>query len=104
MTNDELNPKDQNLKGVGDNSAVSSSFGLRHSFGIRHSSFDIRLVLSACSMSWHRILSIDSASIADSLFSGLGVKCFSYLLVEGVAFAFGREPFVFGLDVGFAFL
>jgi hypothetical protein len=43
-------------------------------------------------------------SIADSLFSGLGVKCFSNFLIEGVAFAFGREPFVFRLNIGFAFL
>jgi hypothetical protein len=33
--------------------------------------------------------------IADSLFRGLGVKRFSHLLIEGVAFAFRREPFVF---------
>ena len=44
------------------------------------------------------------ASVADSLFSSLGVKRLSNLLIEGVTFAFGREPFVFRLDVGFAFL
>jgi hypothetical protein len=44
------------------------------------------------------------ASVTDSLFSGLGVKRFSHLLIEGVAFAFGREAFVFRLNVDFAFL
>jgi hypothetical protein len=34
-------------------------------------------------------------SVADSLLSGLGVKRFSHLLIEGVAFAFGREAFFF---------
>ena len=43
-------------------------------------------------------------SVTDSLFSGLGVKRFSNLLIEGVAFAFGREPFVFRVNKGFAFL
>jgi hypothetical protein len=43
-------------------------------------------------------------SVTDSLFSGLGVKRFSHLLIEGVAFAFGRETFVFRLNVDFAFL
>ena|SRR5215468_3809636 len=42
--------------------------------------------------------------VSNSFFSGLGVKRFSDLLIEGVAFAFGREPSVFGLDIGFAFL
>ena len=44
------------------------------------------------------------ASVADSLLGGLATKRFSYLLIEGVALAFGREPFVFGLNIGFAFL
>ena len=44
------------------------------------------------------------ASVADSLLSGLGVKRFSHLLIEGVAFAFGREAFVFRLNIGFALL
>ena len=43
-------------------------------------------------------------SVTNSLFGGLGVKRFSNLLIEGVAFAFGREPFVFRLNIGFAFL
>ena len=43
-------------------------------------------------------------SVIDSLFGGLGVKRFSHLLIEGVAFAFGCEAFVFGLNIGFAFL
>ena len=41
---------------------------------------------------------IDPASVTDSLFSGLGVKRFSHLLIEGIAFAFRCEAFVFGLD------
>jgi hypothetical protein len=44
------------------------------------------------------------ASVTDSLFGGLGVKRFSHLLIEGVAFAFGREPFVFRLNICFALL
>ena len=32
-------------------------------------------------------------SVTDSLFGGLGVKGFSHLLIEGVAFSFGREAF-----------
>jgi hypothetical protein len=42
-------------------------------------------------------------SVAESLFGGLGMNCFSNFLIEGVAFAFGGEPFVFGLNIGFAF-
>ena len=44
------------------------------------------------------------ASVSDSLFSGLATKRFTYLLIEGVAFAFGREAFVFRLNIGFALL
>ena len=43
-------------------------------------------------------------SVTDSLFGGLGVKRFSHLLIEGVAFAFGCEAFVFRLNIGFALL
>src|ERR1043166_486372 len=43
-------------------------------------------------------------SITDSLFRGLGVKRFSHFLIEGVAFAFRCEAFVFGLNIRFAFL
>src|SRR5262245_21575910 len=42
--------------------------------------------------------------VTDSLFGGLGVKRFSHFLIEGVAFAFSREAFVFRLNIGFAFL
>jgi len=43
-------------------------------------------------------------SVTNSLFGGLSVKRFSNFLIEGVAFAFGREPFVFRLNISFAFL
>jgi hypothetical protein len=44
------------------------------------------------------------ASVTDSLLSGLSVKRFSHFLIEGVAFAFGCEPFVFRLNICLAFL
>ena len=69
---------------------------------IRHSSCDIRFIyryLTSCTESAGY-----PASVTDSLFGGLGVKRFSHFLIEGVAFAFGCEPFVFRLNIGFAFL
>ena len=51
-----------------------------------------------------RYSNIEEELVTDSLFRGLGMKRFSYLLIERVAFAFGCELFAFRLNVGFAFL
>ena len=93
MTNDELNPNDE----TGDCNALSASFAFRDSFRLRFMQFELL-------KSWHRIHFIDPASVTDSLLSGLGMKRFSHLLIEGVAFAFGREAFVFRLNICCAFL
>ena len=98
MTNDELNPNDETRKG----SVIVSRFVIRASTFLRHSTFELRhsFPLVGCDT----IHSIHPASVTDSLFGGLGVKGFSHLLIEGVAFAFGRETFVFRLNICFALL